>query len=76
MTIGFLCLIGQQSRLITRPNNADELRASIKASWASLTPQQGQRLIDCMPRHINAVIHAKGVLTKYTMHIQDFFLHV
>ncbi len=29
----------------TRPNNADELKAAIKAAWASITPQQCHRLI-------------------------------
>ncbi|XP_016148257.1 fibroblast growth factor 12-like [Sinocyclocheilus grahami] len=35
------------------PNNTDELKAAIKASWASLTPQQRHRLIS-MPRCIEA----------------------
>jgi hypothetical protein len=35
----------------TRPNNADELKAAIEATWASLTPQQGQKLINYMPLH-------------------------
>ncbi len=42
-----------------RPNNADDLKAAIKAAWASITPQQCHRLIDSMPRRIDAVIHAK-----------------
>nr|ACO51862.1 Transposable element Tc1 transposase [Aquarana catesbeiana] len=49
----------------TRPNNEDELRATIKAAWASITPQQCHRLIASMPQRIDAVIHAKGALTKY-----------
>ena len=49
----------------TRPNNADKLKAAIKATWASITPQRGQRLIDSMPLLINAVINAKGAPTKY-----------
>ena len=52
MTMVLLCLIGQQTRLTenlwdivkrkirdTRPNNADDLKASMKATWASITPQ-------------------------------------
>ncbi len=35
----------------TRPNNADDLKAAIKATWASITPEQCHRLIDSMPRH-------------------------
>ena len=49
----------------TRPNNADELKATIKETWASITPQQCHRLIASMPRRIDAVIHAKGAPTKY-----------
>ncbi len=41
------------------PNNADDLKAAIKATWASITPEQCHRLIVSMPRHIDAVIHAK-----------------
>ncbi len=49
----------------TRPNNADDLKAAIKATWASITPEQCHRLIVSMPRHIDTVIHAKGGPTKY-----------
>ncbi|KAM4526781.1 vesicle transport through interaction with t-SNAREs homolog 1A isoform 1-T1 [Fundulus diaphanus] len=49
----------------TRPNNANELKAAIEASWASITPQQCHRLIASMPRCIDAVICAKGFPTKY-----------
>ncbi len=43
----------------TRPNNADDLKAAIKATWASITPEQCHRLIVSMPLRIDAVIHAK-----------------
>ena len=49
----------------TRHNNADELKATIRATWAVITPQQCHRLIASMPCHIDAVIHAKGAPTKY-----------
>ncbi len=49
----------------TKPNNADGLKAAIKATWASITPEQCHRLISSMPRRIDAVIHAKGGPTKY-----------
>ena len=49
----------------TRPNNAEELKAAIRATWASKTPQQCHRLIASMPPRIAAVIHAKGAPTKY-----------
>ncbi|KAK6292189.1 hypothetical protein J4Q44_G00379740 [Coregonus suidteri] len=47
-----------------RPNNAEELKATIRATWALITPEQCQKLIDSMPRRINAVIEAKGAPTK------------
>ncbi len=52
----------------TRPNNADELKAAIKATWASITPEQCHRLIVSMPHRIDAVIHAKRGSTKYWVH--------
>ncbi len=53
----------------TRPNNADDLKATIKkATWASITPEQCHRLIASMPLRIDAVIHAKEGPTKYWVH--------
>ncbi len=46
-----------------RPNNAEELKAAIRATWALITPEQCHRLIDTMPRRIAAVIQAKGAPT-------------
>ncbi len=54
----------------TRPNNADDLKAAIKATWASIPPQQCHKLITSMPRRIEGVIKAKGAPTKYWVHIQ------
>ncbi len=51
---------------VTRPNNADELKAAIKATWAFITPEQCHRLIASMPRRTDAVIHAKGGTAKYS----------
>ncbi len=48
-----------------RPNNAEELKATIRATLALITPEQCHRLIDSMPRRIAAVIQAKGAPTKY-----------
>ncbi len=50
---------------VPRPNNADDLKATIKETWALITPEQCHRLIDSMPRRIDAVIQAKGGSTKY-----------
>ncbi|KAL0193782.1 hypothetical protein M9458_012078 [Cirrhinus mrigala] len=48
-----------------RPNNAEELKATIRATWALITPEQCHRLVDSMPRRIAAVIQAKGAPTNY-----------
>ncbi len=42
-----------------RPNNADEQKATVKETWASIPPQQCHKLITSMPRRIEAVIKAK-----------------
>ncbi len=55
------------------PNTTDELKAGIKATWASITPQQCHRLIASMPRHIEAVICAKGAPIKYWVHNYTYF---
>ncbi len=54
----------------TRPNNADDLKATVKETRASIPPQQCHKLITSMPRRIEAVIKAKGAPTKYWVHIQ------
>ncbi len=38
----------------TRPNNADELKATVKETWASIPPQQCHKLITSMPHRIEA----------------------
>ncbi len=48
----------------TRPNNADDLKTAIKATWSSITPEQCHRLIASTPRCINAVIHSKEAQTS------------
>ncbi len=53
-----------------RPKNADELKATVKETWASIPPQQCHKLITSMPLRIEAVIKAKGAPTKYWVHIQ------
>ncbi len=52
-----------------RPKHADELKATVKVTWASIPPQQCHKLITSMPRRIEAVIKAKGAPTKYWVHI-------
>ena len=63
-----LCGIVKRKMRDTRPNNGDDLKAAIKATWASITSQQCHRLIASMPRRNDAVIHAKGGPTKYLVH--------
>ncbi len=62
--------IGKRKMRDTRSNNADELKATVKETWASIPPQQCHKLITSMPRRIEAVIKAKGAPTKYWVHIQ------
>ncbi len=64
------CIVKRKMR-DTRPNNADELKATVKETWASIPPQQCHKLITSMPRRIEAVIKAKGAPTKYWVHIQQ-----
>ncbi len=47
-----------------RLKNADELKATVKETWASISPQQCHKLITSMPRRIEAVIKVKGAPTK------------
>ncbi|KAK3552764.1 hypothetical protein QTP86_022339, partial [Hemibagrus guttatus] len=47
-----------------RPKNADELKATVKETWASIPPQQCHKLITSMPRRIEARI---GTLNVGTM---------
>ncbi len=54
-----------------RPKNADELKVTVKETWASIPPQQCHKLITSMPRRIEAVFKAKGAPTKYWVHIQQ-----
>ncbi len=54
----------------TRPNNADDLKATVKETWASIPPQQCHKT-----DHLHATpnwgsIKAKGAPTKYWVHIQ------
>ncbi len=63
--IEYLWGIVKRNMRDTRLNNADDLKAAIKATWASITPEQCHRLIASMPRCIDAVIHAKGGTTTY-----------
>ena len=41
----------------TRANNTNKLKATNKATWTSITPQQCHRLLTSMPCHTDAEIH-------------------
>ncbi len=58
-------IVNQEEDERHQTNNADDLKAAIKATLASITPEQCHRLIASMPRCIDAVIHAKGDPTMY-----------
>ncbi len=45
-----------------RPKKNDELKATVKETWASIPPQQCHKLITSMPHRIEAVIKEKGAL--------------
>ncbi len=64
-----ICIVKRKMRN-KRPKNADELKATVKETRASIPPQQCPKLITSMPRRIKAVIKAKGAPTKYWVHIQ------
>ncbi len=81
MTMVLVCLTGQQTPdlnpienlwgIVRSKNekqeikNTDELKATVKETWASIPPQQCHKLITSMPRRIEPVIKAKGAPTKY-----------
>ncbi|KAI2642419.1 Transposable element Tc1 transposase [Labeo rohita] len=45
--------------------SADDLKATVEETWASIPPQKCHRLITSMLRRIEAVIKAKGAPIKY-----------
>ncbi len=60
-----LCGIVMKKMRNKRQKNVDELKATVKETWASIPPQQCLKLITSMPRRIEAVIKAKEAPTKY-----------
>ncbi len=50
---------------IVKRKMRNELKATVKETWASIPPQQCHKLITSMPRRIEAVIKVKGAHTKY-----------
>ncbi len=64
------CVSPKHLTLLHYYKNADELKVTIKETWASIPPQQCHKLITSTPHRIEAVIKAKGAPTKYWVHIQ------
>ncbi len=58
-----------------RPKNADELKATVKETWASIPPQQCHKLITSMPRRIKAVIKAKWAQVLVYTQVSQFELN-
>ena len=52
------CIVQMKVR-DSRPNNTDVLKATIRVTWASITPQQYQRSEASMPRPFDVVIMQK-----------------
>ncbi len=81
-----VCLTGQKTHQTWTPERIYELSSKgkwetrdqkmqmslrpVKETWASISPQQCQKLITSMPRRIEAVIKAKEAPNKYWVHIQ------
>lgn len=58
-----------------RHNKTDELKAAIKATWVSITPQLCHRVIASMPLCTDAVICAKRI-PKQVLINEQMFLNV
>ncbi len=63
-----LCGIVKRKMRDTRPNTSRWPEGCYQRNLGFITPEQCHRLITSTPRHIEAVIHAKGAPTKYWVH--------
>ena len=48
-----------------KPKNIRELKEMLIMIWNEITPDITAKLVDSMPRRVEAVLHAKGSNTKY-----------
>ena len=48
-----------------KPKNIRELKEMLIIIWNEITPDITAKLVDSMPRRVEAVLHAKGSNTKY-----------
>ena len=53
------------SRRTPRPWNLAQLATALKEEWQAIPQEKIAKLVDNMPRRINAVLKAKGGFTKY-----------
>ena len=47
------------------PKNVNELKVALKKEWENLDNSVFEKVVISMPRRINAVLAARGGLTKY-----------
>ena len=47
------------------PKNVDDLKIALKEEWSKLDTSVLRRVVDSMPRRIEAVMNANGGPTKY-----------
>lgn len=48
-----------------KPSNVRQLWEVVKGAWSAITPERCQRLIESMPRRMEAILSNKGHTTKY-----------
>ena len=58
-----LWTISNKRMAVCRQTTLKQLKVSIKQAWRSITPADCQRLVESMPRRVQAVIAANGGLT-------------
>ena len=49
----------------TRPENLQQLERYVQTAWMAIPKHTIEKLVDSMPRRIQAVIAAQGGLSKY-----------
>ena len=70
-----LLKIAKKRMAACRPTTLEQLKVSIKQAWSFITPIDCQRLVESMPRWVQAVIAASGGPTKLLkVHVHCFVL--
>ena len=47
------------------PNNLEELKRAIKIEWGKLSLEYAEKLVESMPRRVQALLDANGDYTMY-----------